>query len=112
MGGVSRSAESQRYALIGAQSMLHLLLQSGGQLSHSPIASLCPDENIDHLVTQVRSHLDRALAELQLLSVACAFDSEEVGETQLGRVDISSGNYYKKVLQQCTKLIQQFAELT
>lgn len=112
MGGASRSDEYQRYALIGAQSMLHLLLQSGGQLSHSPIAGLYPERNIDHLVTQVRSHLDRALVELQLLSVACAFNSEEVGETQLGRVDISSGNYYKKVLQQCTKLVQQLAELT
>ena len=111
IGGASCSDGYQRYALIGAQSMLRLLLQSGGR---APIAGLCPEGSIDLLVTQVRSHLDRALVELQLLSTACASDlvrGEEEGETQLGRVDVSSGNYYRKVLQQGTKLCQQFAEL-
>lgn len=113
LGGVSGCDDHQRYALLGAQSVIQLLAPGRAQLFRPSIAMLCPEGKVEHLVAQVRSHLNRALIELQLLSTVGALDCEGDGkdDSQEGRVDISSDKYYQKLLLQGTKLRQQLEEI-
>jgi len=113
VGGASCCDDYQRYALLGAQSVMQLLSQGGALLSQPSIAMLCPEGKVEHLFAQARSHLNRALTELQLLSTVCALDREgdRSDDSQQGRIDVSSDKYYQKLLLQGTKLRQQLDDL-